>query len=161
MARKSITFTLQDGERTLKFKATQMPATKQERFLLRLAAAILHGGIANSFDGLPDGKGLSDLSWSDINMDELFKALGNVNLDDVEALANDLLTCCALITSDGVEQDLTPETIDAVVEDVKTLFLLKKKAFEVNFMGFRKDGSLNETTEQPSNNKSIHFSKKQ
>ena len=50
MARKEIIFTLQDAERTLKFKARQMPATKLEMFIIKLAAVALHGGIANSFN---------------------------------------------------------------------------------------------------------------
>ena len=43
MARKEIIFTLQDAERTLKFKARQMPATKLEMFIMKLAAVALHG----------------------------------------------------------------------------------------------------------------------
>ena len=72
MARKEIIFTLQDAERTLKFKARQMPATKLEMFIIKLAAVALHGGIANSFNGLPEGKGISDINWRDVNIDEVF-----------------------------------------------------------------------------------------
>ena len=145
MARKEIIFTLQDAERTLKFKARQMPATKLEMFIIKLAAVALHGGIANSFNGLPEGKGISEINWRDVNIDEVFKSLGNVNVEEVAELGNELLKCCSLITSDGVEQELMPETIDAVIEEVGSLWTLKKKAFEVNFSSFLKGGKSNET----------------
>lgn len=161
MARKEIIFTLQDAERTLKFKARQMPATKLEMFIIKLAAVALHGGIANSFNGLPEGKGISEINWRDVNIDEVFRSLGNVNVEEVAELGNELLKCCSLITSDGVEQELMPETIDAVIEEVGSLWTLKKKAFEVNFSSFRKGGKLNETPDLSPSSSGIHFSKKQ
>lgn len=161
MARKEIIFTLQDAERTLKFKARQMPATKLEMFIIKLAAVALHGGIANSFNGLPERKGISDINWRDVNIDEVFKSLGNVNVEEVAELGNELLKCCSLITSDGVEQELMPETIDAVIEEVGSLWTLKKKAFEVNFSSFLKGGKSNETPDLSPSSSGIHFSKKQ
>lgn len=161
MARKEIIFTLQDAERTLKFKARQMPATKLEMFIIKLAAVALHGGIANSFNGLPEGKGISDINWRDVNIDEVFKSLGNVNVEEVAELGNELLKCCSLITSDGVEQELMPETIDAVIEEVGSLWTLKKKAIEVNFSSFLKGDKSNETPDLSPCSSVIHFSKKQ
>lgn len=159
MARKSITFTLQDGNNNLKFKATQMPATKMERFIIKLAAIALHGGVANSFNGLPDGKGIADISWSDVDVDALLKSLGNVNVDEVTDLGNELLNCCALVTSDGMEQEITPDNIDAIIEDVGSLFKLKKKAFEVNFSGFTKGDKLDKTQDLPPKDSGFRFSK--
>ena len=98
MARKEIIFTLQDAERTLKFKARQMPATKLEMFIIKLAAVALHGGIANSFNGLPEGKGISDINWRDVNIDEVFKSLGNVNVEEV-LFANYFRRCRARINA--------------------------------------------------------------
>ena len=66
-------------------------------------------------------------------------------MEEVAELGNELLKCCSLITSDGVEQELMPETIDAVIEEVSSLWTLKKKAFEVNFSSFLKGGKSNET----------------
>lgn len=48
-------------------------------------------------------------------------------MEEVAELGNELLKCCSLITSDGVEQELMPETIDAVIEEVGSLWTLKRK----------------------------------
>ena len=54
-------------------------------------------------------------------------ALNNVDLDKIKPLYDQLLECCEL-KIDNFYTKLDPDTVDAQIESVKTLFTLRKEA---------------------------------
>ena len=63
---------------------------------------------------------------------DLLRALGAVDYEKARPLLNELLECCT--PADAVTP-LTPETADGIIEDVRTLFTLRKEALALN-LGF-------------------------
>jgi hypothetical protein len=144
--RKSKTITLDDRGSKRTFKITEMPATKQEAWLIKVG--ILMSALV---DGVESGVGRNDFR----DLEGLAKKLlahgigqlSNLEYEKAKPLLDELLLCCARIDG-GVEQLCTPDSVDGYIEDVKTLFLLRKEALEIN-LGFLADASA--SSSQPSN----------
>ena len=133
MARKEITVTIPDRDRDLTFRIREMPATKLERWVLR-ALLLLVGGAAATPTGVDVEKGIAWLS------DNALSALGKLDYEEAAPLLDELLACCSRVDA-GIEQQMTPDVVDGVIEDVRTLFRLRKEALALN-LGFFGDGGL-------------------
>ena len=127
MARKEITVYIQDRDQLLTFKIKEMPATKLESWIIR--ALLL---VAGSGSPVPDG---SDIKKAGAFLAEKgLSALGAVDFEKARPLLDDLLGCCSVML-DKLEKRLTPDIVDDHIQDVKTLFTLRKEAIKLN-LGF-------------------------
>ena len=68
-------------------------------------------------------------------------------------LLDEMLGCCYRVI-DRMEERVTPETADAYISDMSTLFKLRLEAFKVNFSFFG-NGSPSASPEKPS---TVHLS---
>lgn len=139
MARKEITITLDDRGNQLTFKIKEMPARKLEQWIIRAVLLLAGGGVE-----LPDGADIETAAQKLMGngASAIAKALGGLEYEKAEPLLDDLLTCChKVIDERGNTIALLPETVDAQIEDVRTLFTLRLEALKVNFSFFG-DGGL-------------------
>lgn len=127
MARKEITFDIQDRDQHRTFKIMEMPATKLESWIIRALLLVAGSGYT-----VPDG---SDIKKAGAFLAEKgLSALGAVDFEKARPLLDDLLGCCFVII-DKLEKRLTPDNVDDHIQDVKTLFELRKEAIKLN-LGF-------------------------
>ena len=127
MARKEIIIDVQDREQKLTFKIREMPATRLESWIIR--ALLL---VAGSGAQVPDG---ADIKAAGAFLAEKgLAALGNLDFDKAEPLLDELLGCCSRVV-EKVEERCTPESVDAYIMDVTTLFKLRMEAIKLN-LGF-------------------------
>ena len=63
-------------------------------------------------------------------------------------LLDEMLSCCSRVV-DKMEEKVTPETADAYIEDMSTLFKLRMEALRLNFSFFG-HGTPSDTPEKPS-----------
>lgn len=128
MARKEITVTIPDRDRDLTFRIREMPATKLERWVLRALLLLSKSGRG------------ADAEEAVFRTDSILGLLSGVKYDDAAPLLDELLACCSRVDA-GIEQQMTPDVADGVIEDVRTLFRLRKEALALN-LGFFGDGGL-------------------
>lgn len=134
--RKESIIEIEDNGNPLKFKIKQMPATKQQKFLLKLILLATKSGVAGAID-VPDSVSIGELSVKDLNVTSVLSKIGTVDYESVEPLIHELLGCCSRITDGGSEIVCTPATIDGYVDDVRTLFKLEMEAAKLNFSFFQ------------------------
>lgn len=142
--RKEKKIVVNDRGRELAFVVREMPATKLESFIVRAGLLIAGAGLA---DDLLGGKGDSEpldaahvmqmAGKMAVQGTGILKALGSVDYEKARPLLDELLACCT--PADAVAP-LTPETADGVIEDVRTLFTLRKEALALNFDFFASAG---------------------
>ena len=127
MARKENIITLQDREQELTFKIREMSATKLESWIIR--ALLL---IAGSGARVPEG---ADLKAAGAYLAEKgLASLGNIEFEKAKPLLDELLGCCSRVI-ERVEERCTPDSVDAYILDVTTLFRLRLEALKLN-LGF-------------------------
>lgn len=141
--RKEKKITVNDRGRELAFTVREMPATKLESFIVRAGLLLAASGLADGLIGGAAGEGaeapdvaqVMQAAGRMLGSDQgagLIRALGSLDYDKARPLLNDLLGCCTL---EGSVAQLSEETADAVIEDVRTLFTLRKEALALN-LGF-------------------------
>lgn len=137
--RKEKTVIVNDRGRELTFTVREMPATKLESWIVRagllLAESGLVAGLLESGDAADPGSVLAAagrLTAGDHGAD-LLTALGRVDYEKARPLLDELLSCCTL---SGAVAPLAPDTADGVLEDVRSLFTLRKEALALNFAFF-------------------------
>lgn len=131
--RKSIEVTITEDGAPITFRVQQWAATEKERWIIRALLA-LAGSAGGSMD--------IDLGGG-VNADALMSELGRKGLgifaglkyETVAPLMDDLLACCFHKVG-AAEIRCTPDNIDGVLTDVKSLFRLRREAFMVNFPDF-------------------------
>ena len=131
--RKEKVVVLNDRGRELTFKIREMPATRLESFIIRAGLLLAGSGLLKS-GGNPvsmDAGAALDAAGKAIAEGGL-SALAQLDPAKVQPLLNELLGCCEHMV-DGLGHPLTPETVDGVIEDIKTLFTLRKEALILNF----------------------------
>lgn len=133
--RKEKIITLNDRGKDLTFKIREMPAMKLEAWLIQAGLLLAGTGAFDGKDVSTPGDAIQKagavLSQGGIS------ALANIDYEKAKPLLDDLLACCTR-TDAGIEQRLTPDTVDAIITDVRTLFALRKEALTLNlgfFMG--------------------------
>ena len=138
--RKEKKITVNDRGRDLAFVVREMPATKLESVIVRAGLLLAASGLADGLIGgkdaeAPDVAHVMEAAGRMLGSDQgagLIRALGSLDYDKARPLLNDLLGCCTL---EGSVTPLSEETADAVIEDVRTLFTLRKEALALN-LGF-------------------------
>lgn len=149
MARKTKTVTIESGrDQGKSFLVTEMPVTKADKWANTALLAMMRGGVdvgGVNFDLITNTLMPSDAPKIDVSggMLELARisiaALGNVT----EAVGQDLLDqliddCVQVAPSGGVARPML--SIDDEIEDLKTLWTLRKEAFLLH-IDFLADGS--------------------
>ena len=109
-------------------KCTEMPATKFEWWIIQAGRALLGAGLGKELPGI-NVNSAEDVQEKVGNLlaNEGLTALNNVDLDKIKPLYDQLLECCEL-KIDNFYTKLDPDTVDAQIESVKTLFTLRKEA---------------------------------
>lgn len=138
--RKEKKITVNDRGRELAFVVREMPATKLESFIVRAGLLLAASGLADGLLGgadseAPDVAHVMEAAGRMLGQDQgagLLRALGSLDYEKARPLLGDLLGCCTL---EGSVAPLSEETADAVIEDVRTLFTLRKEALALN-LGF-------------------------
>ena len=129
--------TLNDRGEELTFKIKEMPATQLQKWLLRAGMILLSSGVLSDLergqaeDGNIIGAALGAVSRGGIS---IFKD-ARIDIDAVQPLIDELLKCCYRM-SEGVAVQVTPEIVDAMITDIRTLFALEAEAAKINFNFF-------------------------
>lgn len=160
--RKEKIITLEDRGRKLTFKIRKMSALKLESWIIRaglllagtgiLSREIVDGAAPDSSirDAAPDAGEAMRKAGKAI-MTHGLAAFGAVDYEKARPLLDELLECCARVDA-GVEQTLAPGVADGIIEDVRTLFTLRKEALALNlgfFVPAGPSGSDSGTTSRP------------
>lgn len=149
MARKTKTITLESGrDKGKSFLITEMPVTRADKWANTALLAMLRGGVdvgGVNFGLIADTLGSSDAPKIDPmgGMLELARVsiagLGNVTEVVGQELLDQLIhDCVKVIPSGGNPRDLL--SIDDEIEDLKTLWVLRKESFLLH-IDFLADGS--------------------
>jgi hypothetical protein len=139
--RQSKIIDIEDRGKKLTFKVTEMSATQLEDWTMRAVLVLAGAGSDIPANGGVEGIGryLAEHGLA---------AIGNVNYEKAKPLLDEMLGCCSRVI-DKMEERVTPETADAYIEDMATLFKLRLEAFRVNFSFFG-SGSPSASSEKPS-----------
>ena len=137
--RKEKTIVIDDRGRSLTFKIREMSA-------LRLESWIARAGILLAATGMLDETRVGVRNAGEIAAgvaravgESGISALGRLDYDKARPLLDELLSCCSRVDA-GVEQPLTPDVLEGFIEDVRTLFTLRKEALALNFGFFAQGG---------------------
>ena len=132
---------IEDRGKKLTFKVREMSATQLEDWTMRAVLVLAGAGsdipASGGVEGI--GKYLAEHGLA---------AIGNVDYAKAKPLLDEMLGCCSRVI-DKVEERVTPETADAYIEDMGTLFKLRLEAFKVNFSFFG-NGSPSDSPAKPS-----------
>ena len=160
--RKEKRIVVNDRGRELAIVVREMPATKLESFIVRggllLAASGLAEGLLGGHEGeAPDVAHVMQAAGRLVQQQgaDLLRAVVSLDYEKARPLLNDLLGCCTL---EGSVAPLSEETADAVIEDVRTLFTLRKEALVLNLGFFAAAGY---SGSQPSGNPAPHSPKRE
>jgi len=126
--RNEKTIELEDRGNRLTFKIREMSATQLEDWTMR-ACLVLAGAGSD----IPASGGVEGVSK--YLAEHGLAAIGNVDYQKAKPLLDEMLGCCSRVI-DKIEERVTPETADAYIEDMSTLFKLRLEAFKVNFSFF-------------------------
>ena len=146
--RKEITVTLNDRGNDLTFRIKEMPATKVERWIIKLAGALSATGVfsADVADGVDAQKAIADFL-----LKGGLSKLGAVTKDYdevIQPLIDELYTCVEQKVGNAYFA-LTPDVIDAKIEDVRTLFNLQKEIVKLHLDFFVPGAASSSTARQP------------
>ena len=146
--RKEITVTLNDRGNELTFRIREMPATKVERWIIKLAGALSATGVfsADVADGVDAQKAIADFL-----LKGGLSKLGAVTKDYdevIQPLIDELYTCVEQKVGSAYFA-LTPDVIDAKIEDVRTLFNLQKEIVKLHLDFFVPGAASSSTARQP------------
>ena len=133
--------TIEDRGTKLDFVIREMSATQLEDWTMR-ACLVLAGAGSD----IPAGGGVEGIGK--YLAEHGLAAVGNVDYAKAKPLLDEMLGCCSRVV-DRMEEKVTPETADAYVSDMSTLFKLRLEAFKLNFSFFG-SGGLSGSPESPS-----------
>ena len=139
--RQSKIIDIEDRGKKLTFKVTEMSATQLEDWTMRAVLVLAGAGSDIPANGGVEGIGkyLAEHGLA---------AIGAVDYAKAKPLLDEMLGCCSRII-DKMEERVTPETADAYIEDMATLFKLRLEAFKTNFAFFG-HGGQSASPEKPS-----------
>ena len=103
------------------FLITEMGAYQQERWAMRAGFALMNSGA--DFSEL-DGGDLTMQKFAQIGL----SALSKIPFDVAEPLINEMMTCVEIIP-DTNRPKVTRPLIEGDIEEVSTLFMLRKKVW--------------------------------
>ena len=119
---------LEDRGNKLTFKIREMSATQLEDWTMR-AVLVLAGAGSD----IPAGGGVEGIGK--YLAEHGLAAIGNVDYQRAKPLLDEMLGCCYRVI-DKLEERVTPQTAEAYIEDMTTLFKLRVEALKTNFSFF-------------------------
>ena len=129
---KNITL-IEDGEE-LKFLVKQMSAMQLIRWTMKLTGLIGKAGL-----GVPQAKDNDPAALTDAlnahGVKDVLAGLGRLEPDDVQPLIDGLLACCHHINGPNSLTQLTPDLLDGIINDPRTLTALLRESALLN-LGF-------------------------
>ena len=123
-----------------------MSATQLEDWTMR-AVLVLAGAGSD----IPAGGGVEGIGK--YLAEHGLAAIGSVDYAKAKPLLDEMLGCCFRVV-DRMEEKVSPETADAYISDMSTLFKLRLEALKVNFSFFG-NGNPSDSSEKPS---TVHLS---
>lgn len=120
--------TIEDRGNKLEFVVREMTATQLEDWTMR-AVLVLAGAGSK----IPAGGGVEGIGR--YIAEHGLACLGEVDYARAKPLLDEMLGCCSRVV-DKMEEKVTPETADAYIEDIATLFKLRTEALKLNFSFF-------------------------
>ena len=136
--RKEKTIVIDDRGKSLTFKIREMSALQMEGWIAR--AGILLAGTGILDETRVDVRNAGEIAAGVARAvgESGISALGRLDYDKARPLLDEL-SCCSRVDA-GVEQPLTPDVLEGFIEDVRTLFTLRKEALALNFGFFAQGG---------------------
>ena len=119
---------LEDRGNKLTFKIREMSATQLEDWTMRAVLVLASAG-----SDIPAGGGVEGIGK--YLAEHGLAAIGNVDYAKAKPLLDEMLGCCYRVI-DRMEEKVTPETADAYIKDMTTLFKLRVEALKTNFSFF-------------------------
>lgn len=137
--RKEKTIVIDDRGRSLTFKIREMSALRLESWIARAGILLAATGILD--ETRVDVRNAGEIAAGVARAvgESGISALGRLDYDKARPLLDELLSCCSRVDA-GVEQPLTPDVLEGFIEDVRTLFTLRKEALALNFGFFAQGG---------------------
>ena len=137
--RKEKNIVIADRGKSLTFKIREMSALQMEGWIAR--AGILLAGTGILDETRVDVRNAGEIAAGVARAvgESGISALGRLDYDKARPLLDELLSCCSRVDA-GVEQPLTPDVLEGFIEDVRTLFTLRKEALALNFGFFAQGG---------------------
>ena len=134
--------TIVDGEAQYKFRLTQIPAIKAEKWLIRVGIALAKAGLLN-IDIEKLGVSGSDTMSTITNLiaQKGFSFFGQLDPDTVDHLLFDLVKETAVRMSDEAIINITEKELE-IFDDIRALWQLQKEVFAVNFSSYKNENSL-------------------
>ena len=118
------------------FLITEMPLLQADRWAQQALFALARSGIeTQQFD---EDEGMLGMAKVALN------AISHIDPLVSNELMNELLTCVQIVPSGGVARDLIFDDDSGDIEDVKTLFMLRKEALLIH-LDFLTAGSSPDT----------------
>ncbi|AOA58328.1 hypothetical protein [Acinetobacter larvae] len=135
MARKEKVVKIEKGRDVGKsFLITEMPIMKADQWAMRALFALAKGGT--DIDGIDPSGGMLEMAKVATS------AIKGLNSDEGIELLNELLECIKIVPSGGVSRDVL---WDDDVEDISTLFVLRKEALMLH-IDFLTSGSSQDSS---------------
>lgn len=137
--RKEKVIVIDDRGKSLTFKIREMSALKLEGWIARAGILLAATGILD--ETRVDVRNAGEIAAGVARAvgESGISALGRLDYDKARPLLDELLSCCSRVDA-GVEQPLTPDVLEGFIEDVRTLFTLRKEALALNFGFFAQGG---------------------
>ena len=134
--------TIVDGEAQYKFRLTQIPAIKAEKWLIRVGIALAKAGLLN-IDIQKLGVSGSDTMSTITNLiaQKGFSFFGQLDPDTVDHLLFDLVKETAVRMNDEAIISITEKELE-IFDDIRALWQLQKEVFAVNFSSYKNENSL-------------------
>lgn len=134
--------TIVDGEAQYKFRLTQIPAIKAEKWLIRVGIALAKAGLLN-IDIEKLGVSGSDTLSTITNLiaQKGFSFFGQLDPDTVDHLLFDLVKETAVRMNDEAIINITEKELE-IFDDIRALWQLQKEVFAVNFSSYKNENSL-------------------
>lgn len=134
--------TIVDGEAQYKFRLTQIPAIKAEKWLIRVGIALAKAGLLN-IDIEKLGVSGSDTMSTITNLiaQKGFSFFGQLDPDTVDHLLFDLVKETAVRMNDEAITSITEKELE-IFDDIRALWQLQKEVFAVNFSSYKNENSL-------------------
>lgn len=145
--RKTKNITLFEDGRELKFLIKQMSAMNLARWCAHLTFALSRGGLA-----LPGGEdpAVAAQTLKAHGLGGLLRALGGLDVDEMQPLMDELLACCYHLSEPGSMTQLTPGIVDSIISELPTLMKLAAASLELNLDFIVPEGSITDRFANPS-----------
>ncbi|MBE1237440.1 hypothetical protein IHV25_07235 [Phaeovibrio sulfidiphilus] len=126
-----LALTEDSGGRTLRFRMTQMPASRAEDLVCRLAHLLVRSGA--DLEGAPGNPASPFAIVGYLCTARGVAALSGIDYDDLRPILDAMWEGVEIAGDDGGWTPLTPDLVDSRIAEVTTLFRLRREVLALNF----------------------------